>query len=80
MNFLKPKLEQPQQPKKIGFFRALWNFEKANFEKGKARYQKQQTVNRWDPSMNDSNPQTSETGESDCEEDLGMLNENDDGW
>ncbi len=76
---IKPQVQQPKQPKKVGFFRALWNFEKANYEKGKARYQAAHSNQSFDPSVND--PQDPEaTGESDLEEDEALLNEEDMGW
>jgi uncharacterized protein (DUF2225 family) len=36
---VKLQIEQVQPQKKIGFFRALWNWEKLNYESGQRKYQ-----------------------------------------
>jgi hypothetical protein len=74
-----PQVQQPQPEKKIGFFRAMWNWQKLCYQAGQAKYQKAHGKQSWDPSVNDpSDPESS--GESDLEGDLGLLEESDTGW
>ncbi len=36
---VKAQIQQSQPQKKVGFWKALWNFEKANYEAGKRKYE-----------------------------------------
>jgi uncharacterized protein (DUF2225 family) len=76
-----PQIEQQPEKKKVGFLRALWNYQKLNYEAGKRKYQANhpEKFQKWDPSINDpSDPEA--TGESDVEEDSAFLEESDTGW
>jgi hypothetical protein len=61
---VKLQSEQSQPQKKIGFFRALWNYEKLNYEVGKAKYQKAHPEKTQKPLFSEK-----ENEEEDCEMD-----------
>jgi hypothetical protein len=82
---LKPTVKpQPQQPQ--GLIQRFKNWQKkynkAVSENKKRRLRRQRLAQRYneDPSVYDYDPETEETGESDLEEDLALLNESDDLW
>ena len=81
VNYVKPQIQQPQPQKPIGFFRALWNWEKLNIQRANQRAlaNQQKRQNPFDPSVNDPQDPTS-SGESDVEEDQALLEEEDQLW
>lgn len=76
---LKPTVKpQPQQPK--GLLERFQNWQHERYNKAMNKYQLRRQPENDDPSNYDYEPDTEETGESDMEEDLALLNDNDMGW
>jgi len=67
LNQIIPQPQQPAQPKKVGFFRAFLNFEKANWDKGMSKVQTQQSRSR------SSDLETEESEEDNEMDDMFML-------
>jgi len=79
---LQVEQQQPKPQRPRGLIRLLWDVAKINWNEAKNQAQqkaKKKEQNPFDPSMNDpADPEA--TGESDLEEDLGLLEESDTGW